>query len=311
VAQGLAGWYPDPGGAGGRYRYWDGMQWSAETTDDPRHPPPTPRALPQRRSPAFWIVAAAAVLAVLLIVVVAVGTALGGIGPITAPPNPQPTAVGGNDSSPSPTPTPNPTPPATTTPSRSASPSRSSGTPASLVPCPYGIPNQRAPHPVDNRVYGGNLSFPAEPSFRPAADEPRISFAWDVSQQSLSVDDIPWWIAQLAVGQLRASDGFVHDPRNTAESVLQCALTGDMYEEWTPARTDRRSKAVTIDGRQGWMIDSNITVSAPGLDFPGDRTVVVVVRDNENWGMFFGAVPIGDADLNAALDRTVASLQAT
>ena len=30
-----SGWYPDPGGSPGRYRYWDGSRWSAETTDDP------------------------------------------------------------------------------------------------------------------------------------------------------------------------------------------------------------------------------------------------------------------------------------
>lgn len=138
-----------------------------------------------------------------------------------------------------------------------------------------------------------------------------MSFAWDVAQQALSVDATPWWIAQLAVGQLRASDGFVHDPRNTAESFVQCTLTGDMYRQYGPVRTDRRSKAVTIDGRQGWLIESDITVNAPELDFPGDRTIFVVVRDKENWGIFFGAVPIGDADLSAVLDRTVADLQAT
>jgi hypothetical protein len=138
-----------------------------------------------------------------------------------------------------------------------------------------------------------------------------MTFAWDVTQQALSVDDIPWWIAQLAVGQLRASDGFVHDPRNTAESFVQCTLTCDIYQQYAPVRTDRRSKAVSIDGRQGWLIESDLTVNAPGLDFPGDRTIFVVVRDKENWGIFFGAVPIGDPDLNAVLDRTVAGLQAS
>jgi hypothetical protein len=138
-----------------------------------------------------------------------------------------------------------------------------------------------------------------------------MSFAWDVTQQTLPVDAAPSWIAQLAVGQLRASDGFVHDARNTAESVVQCALTSDMYKPHAPVRTDRRSEAVTIDGREGWLIESDITVTAPGLAFPGDRTIFVVVRDGEDWGMFFGAVPIGDIDLNAVLDRTVASLRAT
>ena len=30
-----AGWYPDPGGGQGLYRYWDGQAWSAATTGDP------------------------------------------------------------------------------------------------------------------------------------------------------------------------------------------------------------------------------------------------------------------------------------
>jgi hypothetical protein len=178
------------------------------------------------------------------------------------------------------------------------------------VPCPLGIPNLRAAHPVDNRVYGGNLSFPAESTFRSAADESRMTFAWDVTQQTLPVSAAPAWIAQLAVGQLRASDGFVHDPQNTAESFAQCVVTGDMYAPWAPTRTDRRSEAVTIDGREGWLIESEITVTAPGLPFRGDRTIFVVVRHGEDWGMFFGAVPLGDTSLDAVLDQAVAGLQA-
>ena len=35
-----AGWYPDPGGGQGLYRYWDGQAWSAATTGDPASAPP-------------------------------------------------------------------------------------------------------------------------------------------------------------------------------------------------------------------------------------------------------------------------------
>lgn len=35
-----AGWYPDPDGTPGRYRFWDGQSWSGPTTDDPRTAPP-------------------------------------------------------------------------------------------------------------------------------------------------------------------------------------------------------------------------------------------------------------------------------
>jgi hypothetical protein len=41
MPEGLPGWYPDPEGTPGRYRYWDGSQWSTVTTRDPRQPLPT------------------------------------------------------------------------------------------------------------------------------------------------------------------------------------------------------------------------------------------------------------------------------
>jgi hypothetical protein len=305
----LTGWHPDPGGARGRFRYWDGSQWSAETTDDPSRPPPgSSPGGPPRRSRGRLVVAVIAGLVALLLLALLVRTLLANLGPITVDPAPPPTVV--DDSSPIPTPmrTPSPTP---TPSSPSSSPSPSPRSPAALVPCPLGIPGLRAPHPVDGRVYGGNLSFPAEPTFRPAAEEYRLTFAYDVIQQPLPVNASPPWIAQLAVGQLRAESGFVNDSRNTAESLLQCLMTGPMYDPYEPTRVDRRSEITSVSGAQGWLIDSDVTVAAPGLPFAGDRVVVVVVPDRTNWGFFFGAVPIGDADLNAILDRTVASLQAT
>ena len=49
-----AGWYPDPAGVPGRYRYWDGSQWSTVTTDDPRRPSPaeSPASGPTPSEPA-------------------------------------------------------------------------------------------------------------------------------------------------------------------------------------------------------------------------------------------------------------------
>ena len=75
----------------------------------------------------------------------------------------------------------------------------------------------------------------------------------------------PAWIAQLAVGQLRGKDGFVHDARNTVESLVQCVITGNMYSPYVPTRTDIRSESLSIDGRSGWLIESEITVDRPDL----------------------------------------------
>ena len=35
-----AGWYPDPGGGQGLFRYWDGKSWSAATSPNPGAAPP-------------------------------------------------------------------------------------------------------------------------------------------------------------------------------------------------------------------------------------------------------------------------------
>jgi len=206
-----AGWYPDPAGVPGRYRYWDGSKWSTVTTDDPRRLTPTespasgptpsepskaqPHSAPSRSRRLGLIIG---VLAVAVSGVVALAILGGNFRSLVG--NPLPTAtVSPSDASPDRSPTATPTP----------SPTRK---PEPLVPCPKGNPNQRARHPIDGRVYGGNLSFEAQPTFDPAALESRFTFAYDVLQQSLTVRQWnPTWIAQLAVGQLRGDARAVLD----------------------------------------------------------------------------------------------------
>ena len=306
----VAGWYPDPAGVPGRYRYWDGSNWSTVTSDDPRRPrpgesrasspPPSEPSTEPPNQPARWRRSALmlGVLAVAVSTVVAVAILIGNLRSLGDDPPP------GAATSPSEIASPARTPTATQTPSATPSP-------VPLVRCPMGNPNQRARHPIDSRVYGGNLSFQAQPTFEPAALEPRFSFAYDVLQQTLPVSQNPGWIAQLAVGQLRASDGFVHDARNTVESFAQCVVTSRMYDPYVPMRGDIRSESLSIDGRRGWLIESEITVDRPDLAVLGDHVIFIVVRDGKDWGFFFGAVPIGNAQLDAVLASTVRELRAS
>jgi Protein of unknown function (DUF2510) len=305
-----AGWYPDPAGVPGRYRYWDGSNWSTVTTDEPRRPIPaesrvsgsTPsepsnREPPNRPTGRRRLGVIIAVLAVVVSTVVA-AIIVGNFRSVLD--NPPPTVTASpSEASPDRTPTGTPT-------------SSGTPTPVPLVPCPKGNPNQRARHPIDGRVYGGNLSFEAQPTFEPAALESRFSFAYDVLQQSLPVrQEEPIWIAQLAVGQLRGADGFVHGARNTVESLARCIVTGNMYAPYTPTRGDIRSESLSIDGRPGWLIESEITVDQPNLALLGDHVIFIVVRDGKDWGFFFGAVPIGNAPLDAVFARTVRGLRAS
>ena len=234
------------------------------------------------------------VLAVAVSTVVAVAILIGNFRSLVANPLPSATV------SPSPDRTPSPTQPTSAT-----------ASPVPLVPCPQGNPNQRARHPNDGRVYGGNLSFEAQPTFEPAALESRFTFAYDVLQQTLPVSQNPPWIAQLAVGQLRARDGFVHDARNTVENFAQCVVTGRMYGPYVPTRGDIRSESLSIDGRRGWLIESEITLDRPDVTLLGDHVIFIVVRDGRDWGFFFGAVPIGNTQLDAVLAGTVRELRAS
>jgi Protein of unknown function (DUF2510) len=306
----IAGWYPDPAGVSGRYRYWDGSRWSGFTTDDPRRPAPGegptsgstptepaqggPPSGPSRRRRLGLIIGVLALVGTVVVAAIFIGNFRSLVGN----PLPSPKASGTAES------------PADPTASTSGS-QTPSATPTPLVHCPKGEPNLRASHPTDGRVHGGNLSFEEQPTFEPAAFEPRFSFAYDVLQQTLPVSQSTPWIAQLAVGQLRGKDGFVNDPRNTVESLVRCVMTGNMYSPYLPTRTDIRSEGLSIDRHSGWLIESEITVDRPDLAVAGDHTIFIVVRDGKDWGFFFGAVPLGNAQLDAVLARAVRGLRAS
>lgn len=312
---GVPGWYPDPGGADDRYRYWDGSTWSSGTTSDPRQPAPVAgqtTITAARRSGRAGMVVLALILVVVIVVVALVVRRPTTI--IDYGPGPTGTESAFDDRSPDPTPTPSPSPTPSASPSPSPTPDPDPDDPdpddpEGLVACPAGGPNERAAHPVDGRVHGGNLSFTEVSRFGPAAPEARLSFARDVTQQTLRTNESPGWIAQLAVGQLRASDGFTGNARATAEGVTECAVTSALWGRWGPVAKQLESEAVTVSGRRGWKVTVDVTVTNPGLPFAGDRAVFVVVPDGDDWGLFFGAVPIGDTELTGVMDRVVTDLR--
>lgn len=308
----VAGWYPDPAGVPERYRYWDGSRWSSSTTADPLRPAPAespaggssptepaqggPPSGPARRRRLSLIIG---VLAIAVTMVVAAAIFIGNFTSLVGTPLPSPMANSSGES------------PADQTTNSTPGSQTPSATPTPLVRCPKGDPNLRASHPTDGRVHGGNLSFEEQPTFEHAAVEPRFSFAYDVLQQTLPVSQDTPWIAQLAVGQLRGKDGFVNDPRNTVESLVRCIMTGNMYSPYLPTRTDIRSEGLSIDRHGGWLIESEITVDRPDLAVTGDHTIFIVVRDGKDWGFFFGAVPLGNAQLDAVLASAVRGLRAS
>lgn len=285
------GWYPDPSGEDDLYRYFDGASWSAETADDPRHPPPGGAASSRSPRPVAGKIIGALALAVVLIITGSV--VVGNLRNTDGETLPVRVLEGTADPT-------DPTPPGET----------STPTPVQDPRCTSGDPDKRASHPDDGRVYGGNLSFPAQSNFDSAANESRMQFGWDVTQQVRSVSTEPGWVAQFAVGQLRRSDGFSADKREAADQAIACILGGALYQPYAGADGSREWWILNAGGdTKAISIFANILVDVPHLSFPGDSVVIVVVPDGKDYGFFFGAVPLGDEALKEQLSKTTDSLR--
>lgn len=304
------GWYPDPGGATGRYRYWDGSRWSNQTTDDPTAAPPTapegqlPPSTQTTKRRAPMVIGALAVLVVLILVVVfAVRAFSDHRQSVLADPDPPQSSVSGWDDS-SPLPTATPTPP----PTQSAEPSDSAH-PQGGVSCPAGDPGLRENHPTDSgRSYGGDLSFPKPGGYADnAAYTHSMTWAYDTDGVYASTE--PMWASLLAVGYVRSADGF-STVKQSADGMMQCIASSGYYSGFT-GRKDVYSKKVTVDGHPGWALRSEIRVDNPGLSVEGDVAEVILVDTGTagQLSFFGGFVPIGDKARIAVLDRTIAGLQ--
>lgn len=282
------GWYPDPGGEPGRYRYWDGTSWSAQTTGEP----------PSERRSRRWIgplIGGLVVIVLLAIAAVVVIRDLTGSTRLTEP-VPSSTISAWDDSSPIPTETPTPSP------SPSPSPSQQQE-----IACPDGQPDATANHPNDGRVHGGRLSFPRVASYGDPRPKYGLSWFYDVSAQSQRTE--PGWESWFAVGEIAVDPGF-EDPKKAAESSMQCAVNDNWFSQFE-SRTDIRNEKFTIDGHDGWILASEIRVGNPSLSVEGDVVTIVMINDgrDDRLSAYVGIVPIGDAPRNQLADETLAGLR--
>lgn len=226
-----SGWYPDPGGQPGRFRFWDGRVWSAATTADPRTPPPgvssgpaptapgAPTApITRRRSAVPWLIGAIALAAALVLVAVLVLRNLVS-GPIidSEPVEPLPSAE----------------------------------------VCPDAVFETATPPPAQtgDRVRSGVLSYERLPApFGPPQWDSRVPFGRDVQSQDATVEQDAQgrqtWVAKVLVARLLAGDGFF-GPEQGAKVVAEC-VTGKFYgrpRSSAPTRATRRPRST--GGRPG------------------------------------------------------------
>ena len=266
------GWYPDPAGRPGHIRYWDGQAWSSATSAQPE-----PAGPPQRRWVPWTVVGIVALVVVTLVVWFAFGSpSRRSILPDLNSASP---SVPSWDEQP-----PEETPPPVVEPQ--------GGT---LVDCPD---HDTAPHnvyPADGWLHGGGLKVRQIPRWR--IDQVRLGWVYDLSAQTDIVESsrLRKWFSMIGVGALNVADGF-DSPHVSAFQTMSCFATSRFYDGYT-GRTDLRSEAITVNGRPGWHLRSEVRVEMK--EFPhikGDWIDIIVVDTGspESLGIFIASATIGD-----------------
>ena len=313
-----AGWYPDPGGQPGLYRWWTGSAWTEAVTPNPQGTPPPATAVqppagqapasgygqatgsgtpggsrtpgytyPQQKrrggSLAWWLVALAAVVALVVVITFVIRGVTGGSAPGL------PGLPGGNPTS---TYTPDICPPASdqTTPPTAEPQSGWNSSGRLAFPAMGGEWQTQ----YDNRVPWGSLAME------------QIALV-QAGYDGNSGHD---WVASVLVSDLYVGDGFA-STKVAAETVLKCVL-GIYYSDTTVDQQEISSAKHDVDGHNGWLIETQLNFDIPGLGTKGERVLLMVVQTGtDETGLFYASTPDTPKDLPPDARQAMASLKVT
>ncbi len=284
------------------FRWWDGAAWTPTITPDPYAPPPgaQPGQLPiqaatpvtptydygalQQQAPSRkpWI--ALAVVGLLVVALIWGGvwllgrlTGIGGGGVLPVPSNPTADIC----------PKPRPIDPTESTAPRTAPP---------------------------GRVQGGQLSYPLLGApWGPVEPETRVPFGRDVFKQDVMLHSNydgqgHSWVASILVGELVAGDGFF-SPEQGAEIVTRCVL-GEFYANAEVSRQDRVNQAMTLDGKDAWIVEMHLGFDIPRLDETGETAIIIIVATGvESSSIYYASIPDSRPDLLAQSRQIQAQLR--
>jgi hypothetical protein len=169
------------------------------------------------------------------------------------------------------------------------------GQPSSEV-CPKRSSATTGPddHPNDGRVHGGPVSYPllGQPWTDPLPDD-RVPFGRDTESQIVTVEPNYQpnsnWVASILVGELQAGDGFF-TPEQGSQIVVKCIL-GAFYGNNPVTSKVKVNKAVTIDGHDGWVVESQLSFDITGLKTKGELMIVAIVTAKESSGLYYASIP--------------------
>ena len=119
---------------------------------------------------------------------------------------------------------------------------------------------------------------------------------------------------QILVGELQAGDGFF-TPEQGAQIVVKCIL-GKFYGDNPVNSNVKVNEKVTIDGHEGWLVESQLTFDIEGLETKGELLIVAIVSAGNRSGLYYASIPDTTPELvqpardcaGAASGRRLASL---
>jgi hypothetical protein len=213
----------------------------------------------KKKSPiGWWIAGAALVIAIIVVAVLAIRAVTGGDTGTTGVPAGQP--------------------------SQDVCPAESTAT-----------PEQPPSQPADGRVHGGPVSYPTlGPPWGAPQGENRVPFGSDVQSQLVTVEpDYDGsgsnWVASVLVGELQAGDGFF-TPEQGSQIVVKCIL-GKFYGDNPVKSNVTVNKGTTIDGHEGWLVESKLTFDIAGLKTKGELLIVAIVSAGTRSGLYYASIP--------------------
>jgi hypothetical protein len=172
------------------------------------------------------------------------------------------------------------------------------GQPSQEVCPPKETASPEAPvtHPADGRVHGGPVSYPqlGPPWGPPQGEINPVPFGSDVQSQ-LVVDQPDYdgqgnnWVASILVAELQAGDGFF-TPEQGAQIVVKCIL-GAFYGDNPVNSNVKVNEKTTIDGHEAWLVESHLTFDIAGLKAKGEVLIVAIVSAGNRSGLYYASIP--------------------
>ncbi|MEZ5088373.1 MAG: DUF2510 domain-containing protein [Micropruina sp.] len=295
------GWFPDPGGQPGMFRYWDGSAWSSQLTANPAGTPPPIVGQPVGPPPAGTarsgglgriVLIVAGVVALVLVAVFLVPRLFGGPTPDPTPREPAPTTSAWDETDPSPSPSPSPTPTPTPTPTPSPTPSPRTTSP----PCP-----RYDTAVVRGRLYGGGLSVPVIDDSRWRVNAVR-SIPWAACATGLQRRITALWVSEVVLGgvQPQAHTGTL---KQQAQAIVDDSVNR-FYERGKGRLVMKSSRATTVDGLEAWEMRYEVRIQyLPGIS--GDNVNVVVIQHSDGTrSALLTFATIGDRETQRQVDAS-------